>query len=169
MSSATPWIESTESLTVTLSDATGATIADATATGTIIDNDGTGQETGWADAVYSPYVDMGLYPPPDLVEISETYGVSYVNLGFMQADSDGNLAWAGLTALEPDSEHEQAQARNASIAAFEATGGEVAISMGGVANTTIAEVYASEGRSAEELAAQYESVIDAYDVEPPRL
>ena len=157
-------VETTESLVVTLSDANGATIADATATGVIIDNDGTGAETGWADAVYSPYVDMGLYPPADLVEVSQTYGVSYVNLAFMQADADGNLAWAGLTALEPDSQNEQAQAINASIAEFQAAGGEVAISMGGVSGTTIAEVYASDGKSAEELAAQYEAVIETYNV-----
>lgn len=101
---------------------------------------------------------------PNLLTLSKTYGTSLVTLGFMQADQNGNLAWAGLAALEPSSTNEQAVAINTSIATFKAAGGDVMISFGGASGTSIAQAYAAKGRTAQELAAAYAAVIDTYGV-----
>ena len=61
-------VEPTETFTVTLSNPTGATIATASATGTITNDDtattpgGTAQ---WGKSFFAPYVDMGAYPVPE--------------------------------------------------------------------------------------------------------
>lgn len=160
-------VEPTETFTVTLSDPVGAAIATASAVGTITGDDtattpgGTAQ---WGKSFFAPYIDMGAYPVPNLLALSQTYGTSLVVLGFMQADSNGNLAWAGLSALEPNSTNEQAIAINKSIADFKAAGGDVMISFGGAAGTSLAQDYAAKGRSAQELADAYAAVVDTYGV-----
>jgi len=160
-------VEPAETLTVTLSNPTGAAIATASAVGTIT-NDDTATTPGgtaeWGKTFFAPYIDMGAYPVPNLVALSKTYGTSLVTLGFMQADSNGVLAWAGLAALEPNSTNEQAIAINKSIADFKAAGGDVMISFGGAAGTSIAQDYAAKGRTAQELADAYAAVVDTYGV-----
>jgi hypothetical protein len=160
-------VEPGETFTVTLSNPVGATIATASAVGTIV-NDDTATTPGggaqWGTSFFAPYIDMGAYPVPNLLALSKTYGTSLVTLGFMQADQNGNLAWAGLAALEPNSTNEQAIAINKSIADFKAAGGDVMISLGGAAGTSLAQDYAAKGRSAQELADAYAAVIDTYGI-----
>ncbi|MCB0923554.1 MAG: hypothetical protein KDB50_03260 [Mycobacterium sp.] len=174
-------VEPDETFTVTLSNPSGATIARANATGTIVNDDvatdpgaGTGGGPGggvnsgnagdalWGEAFFAPYVDMTLYPTPDLIGIARDNGVSLLTLGFLQATQDGRPGWAGLAALATDSEHEQAQAINASIAAFKAAGGDVMISLGGANGVSLAQSYAQRGKSAQELADAYGAVVDTY-------
>ncbi|BBY66234.1 hypothetical protein MHEL_44770 [Mycolicibacterium helvum] len=161
-------VELDETFTVVLSNPSGATIGRATATGTITNDDATATTPGgtaqWGKSFFAPYIDMGAYPVPNLLALSKTYGTSLVTLGFMQADANGNLAWAGLAALEPNSTNEQAIAINSSIATFKAAGGDVMISFGGAAGTSIAQYYAGNGRSAQELADAYAAVVDTYGV-----
>lgn len=164
-------VEPAETFTVTLSNASGATISDASATGTITNDDtattpggDTGTTAQWGKSFFAPYVDMGAWPVPNLLALSKTYGTSLVTLGFMQADQNGNLAWAGLAALEPSSTNDQAVAINTSIATFKAAGGDVMISFGGASGTNIAQAYAAKGKSAQELANAYAAVIDTYGV-----
>ncbi len=160
-------VEPAETFTVTLFDAFGAKISRAIATGTILDDDtatAPGGTATWGKNFFAPYIDMGAYPVPNLLALSKTYGNSLVVLGFMQADSNGNLAWAGLAALEPNSTNEQAIAINKSIATFKAAGGDVMISLGGAAGTSIAQHYAAKGRSAQELADAYAAVVDRYGI-----
>ncbi|MCX2932270.1 glycosyl hydrolase family 18 protein [Mycobacterium sp. CVI_P3] len=160
-------VEPNETFTVTLSNPSGATIADASAVGTITNDDTASTPGGtaeWGDSFFAPYVDMGAYPVPNLLALSQSYGTSLMTLGFMQADADGNLAWAGLAALEPSSTNEQAIAINTSIATFKAAGGDVMISFGGASGTSIAQDYAAKGRSAQELADAYAAVVDTYGV-----
>ncbi len=154
-------VETNETFTVTLTNPSAATIA--TATTTITNDDAIVAQSG--DAVFAPYVDMGAYPVPDLTAIATQYGVTTLNLGFMQADPDGNLAWAGLTLLEPDSEFFQAQQINESIAEFQAAGGQIVVSLGGVSGTTIAQTYAAQGLDAQALADAYEGVIETYSLD----
>ncbi|WP_319432275.1 chitinase [Mycobacterium sp. RTGN5] len=159
-------VEPTETFTVALSNATGATIVTASAIGTITNDDTAtpGGKAQWGKTFFAPYVDMGAYPVPNLLALSKTYGTSLVTLGFMQVDEKGNLAWAGLSALEPNSTNEQAIAINQSIATFKAAGGDVMISFGGASGTSIAQYYAATGRSAQELADAYAAVVDTYGV-----
>ena len=160
-------VESTETFSVTLSNPTGATIAVASATGTITNDDTAttpGATAQWGTSFFAPYVDMGAWPVPNLLALSKTYGTSLMTLGFMQADQNGNLAWAGLAALEPSSTNEQAVAINTSIATFKAAGGDVMISFGGASGTSSAQAYAAKGKSAQDLANAYAAVIDSYGI-----
>ncbi len=166
--------EQHETFTVTLSSPVGATLADGSATGTITDDDtvttvpglnsGNPGDELWGEAFYAPYVDMGLWPVPDLVAIAQGRGASLVTLGFLQATPDGKLAWAGLSALAPDSDFEQAQAINSSIAALQAAGGDVMISLGGASGTSLAQWYATRGLSARSLADAYVAVAQTYSL-----
>ncbi|WP_286183014.1 Calx-beta domain-containing protein [Mycobacterium sp. PO1] len=166
--------EPNETFTVTLSSPVGATLADGSAIGTITDDDtvttmpglnsGNPGDELWGEAFYAPYVDMGLWPVPDLVAIAQSRGASLVTLGFLQATPDGKLAWAGLSALAPDSDFEQAQAINSSIAALQAAGGDVMISFGGASGTSLAQWYATRGLSARSLADAYVAVAQTYSL-----
>ncbi|MEI7546056.1 MAG: Calx-beta domain-containing protein, partial [Mycobacteriaceae bacterium] len=161
-------VEPSETFTVTLSAPTGATIARASATGTIINDDGLTQTGGttaqWGNAFFAPYVDMAGWPVPDLVAMSKATGASLFTLGFLQVDPAGNPAWGGYAVLEPNSTDAQAVAINKSIAALRAAGGDVMISFGGAAGTSLAQSYAARGLSAQALANAYAGVIDTYGV-----
>ncbi|MGY4709923.1 Calx-beta domain-containing protein [Mycolicibacterium sp. CBM1] len=160
-------VESAETFTVTLSNPTGATIADGSAIGTITNDDTASTPGGtaqWGTSFFAAYVDMGAWPVPNLLQLSQATGASLFTLGFMQADQNGKLAWAGLAALEPDSTTDQAKAINASIAALKAAGGDVMISFGGASGTSIAQAYAAKGLSAQALADAYSSVVTTYGV-----
>ena len=155
-------VEPNETFTVTLSKPSGATIVRATATGTILNDD---VATGtWGKSFFAPYVDMGAYPVANLLQMSQTTGTSLMIAGFMMADSNGNPAWSGLTALEPNATNSQEIAINQSIAAFKAAGGDVAVSFGGPVGTTLDESYAARGLSAQALANAYAGVLDTYQV-----
>ncbi|MFM8599018.1 MAG: Calx-beta domain-containing protein, partial [Mycobacterium sp.] len=94
-------VEPTETFTVTLTNPTGATFvsgaATASATGTITNDDTattpvTPPVVGdrWGTTFYAPYVDMGGWPVPDLLAISQTNGGgSLFTAAFMQATPDG--------------------------------------------------------------------------------
>ncbi|MFM9035071.1 MAG: glycosyl hydrolase family 18 protein, partial [Mycobacterium sp.] len=119
----------------------------------------------WGKAFYAPYVDMGGWPVPDLLAVSQTNGGgSLFTAAFMQATPDGRLAWAGLNALEPSAANDQAQSINRSIKALQAAGGDVMISLGGQAGTSLAQWGATRGMTAAQLAGAYAGVIDTYGV-----
>nr|WP_232786762.1 Calx-beta domain-containing protein [Mycolicibacterium aurum] len=167
-------VEQNETFFVTLSSPAGVTIGDGSATGTITDDDtvvvpgigglnsGNPGDALWGEAYFAPYVDMGLWPVPDLLTFAQQRGTSLLTLGFLQATPEGKLAWAGLSVLAPDSAHEQAKAINQSIAAFQAAGGDVMISLGGAAGTSLAQYYAARGLSAQALADAYAGVVNTY-------
>ena len=161
-------VEPTETFTVTLSAPSGATIARSTATATIITDDiapsTSGTTAQWGNAFFAPYVDMAGWPVPDLLALSKATGTSLLTLGFLQADSAGNPSWGGYTALALNSTNEQAVAINSSIEKFRAAGGDVMISLGGVAGTSVAQSYAARGLSAQALANAYAGVMDTYGV-----
>ena len=163
-------VEPNETFTVTLTNPTGATLATATATITNDDTTtptpGTGSGTAarWGETFFAPYVDMGGWPVPDLVTIARTNGVSLFTAAFLQATPGGKLGWAGLAALEPGATNEQAQAINQSIKALQDAGGDVMISLGGAAGTSLAQWYTAKGGSAQDLATAYVQVVDTYAV-----
>lgn len=168
--------EQNETFFVTLTSPSGATIGDGVATGTITDDDtvvtpGTGGANSgnpgdalWGEAFFAPYVDMGAWPVPNLLALAQQRGISLLTLGFMQATPDGKLAWAGLSALTPDSDFDQAKAINQSIAALQAAGGDVMISLGGASGTSLAQWYAAHGLGARALADAYAAVADTYSL-----
>jgi GH18 family chitinase len=125
-------------------------------------NSGNPGDTRWGEAFFAPYVDMGLWPVPDLVGIAQARGVSLVTLGFIQAAPDGQPAWAGLGALTLGSDFDQARQIDASIAALQAAGGDAMISLGGANGTSLARSAVAAGRTAAELAATYATIVDRY-------
>ena len=163
-------VEPTETFTVKLANPGNATLGTATATGTIT-NDDTATPVPpvagdrWGTTFYAPYVDMGGWPVPDLLAISRTNGGgSLFTAAFMQATPDGKLAWAGLNALEPGATNDQAQAINRSIKALRSAGGDVMISLGGQAGTSLAQWGSTRGMTAAQLAGAYAGVIDTYGI-----
>ena len=162
-------VEPTETFTVTLANPAGATLGTATATGTITNDDTATPPPAtadrWGTSFYSPYVDMGGWPVPDLLAISKTNGGgSLFTAAFMQADPNGKLAWAGLSALEPSATNDQAQAINRSIKALQSAGGDVMVSLGGQAGTSLAQWGSTHGMTAAQLAAAYAGVVDTYGI-----
>lgn len=163
-------VEPTETFTVTLANPSGATLGTATATGTITNDDTATPTTPvagdrWGTSFYAPYVDMGGWPVPDLVAISQANGGgSLFTAAFMQATPDGKLAWAGLNALEPGANNDQAKDINRSIKALQDAGGDVMVSLGGAAGTSLAQWGAAHGMTAQQLANAYAGVIDTYGI-----
>ncbi len=161
-------VESAETLTVTLSAPAGAALATASATGTIANDDTATTpvvtDPRWGSTFFAPYVDMAGWPVPDLLKISQSTGASLMTAAFLQATPDGKLGWAGLSALAPGAANEQAQAIDQAIKAFKAAGGDVMISLGGAAGTSLAQSYVARGLSAQQLADAYAGVVDTYGV-----
>jgi len=162
-------VEPNETFTVSLANPSGATIAGATATGIIVDDETVAPppvtSDRWGRTFYAPYVDMGGWPVPDLLAISQTNGGgSLFTAAFMQATPDGKLAWAGLNALEPGADNDQARAINRSIKALQDAGGDVMISLGGAAGTSLAQWGAARGMTATQLANAYVGVVDTYGI-----
>ncbi len=165
-------VEPNETFTVTLANPVGATLATASATGTITNDDtsapdpgtGPGTTAQWGDAFFAPYVDMAGWPVPDLIKIAQSNAVSLFTAAFLQATPEGKLGWAGLAALEPGAANDQAQAIDRAITSLQSAGGDVMISLGGAAGTSLAQWYTAKGRSAQDLANAYIDVVDTYGV-----
>ena len=129
-------------------------------------NSGNSGDAHWGEAYFAPYVDMALWPVPDLSAIAASRGTSLLTLGFLQASSSGQLGWGGLDALAitPTNNNDQARAIQASIAAFQQAGGDVMISLGGMNGTSLAQYGARNGWSAGTLAARYGEVVSRFQL-----
>jgi len=114
----------------------------------------------WKEQFFAPYVDMGLYPVPDLDGLARKYGVGLFTLGFMQASPSGKLAWGGYDVLTLDSTNEQAAAIRGEINALRAAGGDVMVSLGGAAGQSLAQYYAQKGLGTAALATAYGAMVD---------
>ena len=123
-------------------------------------NSGNSADKLWGEAFYAPYVDMALYPVPDLDGLARQHGVGLFTLAFLQATPTGEPAWAGLSALSLTSTNTQAVAIRREIGELRAAGGDVMVSMGGAAGTSQAQRFAKAGRSAADLAASYGNTVD---------
>jgi GH18 family chitinase len=129
-------------------------------------NSGNSGDSRWGEAYFAPYVDMALWPVPDLSAIAASRGTSLLTLGFLQASGSGQLGWGGLDALaiSGTNSNEQAQAIRASIQAFQQAGGDVMISLGGMNGSSLAQVGARNGMSASTLAARYAEVVTQFQL-----
>ncbi|MET9519433.1 cellulose binding domain-containing protein [Streptomyces sp. NPDC002994] len=104
-----------------------------------------------AGAKFAPYVDTSLYPAYDLVDTATKTGVKEFNLAFITSGGSCAPLWGGVTGLTSDKVAGQ-------IGALRAKGGDVRVSFGGAAGTELA----LNCSSADELAAAYGKVVDAY-------
>ncbi|MER7172666.1 cellulose binding domain-containing protein [Streptomyces mesophilus] len=101
---------------------------------------------------FAPFVDTSLAPAYDLVGTADKTGVKEFNLAFVTAGNGScTPLWGGSTALGEDKVASQ-------IGALRAKGGDVRVSFGGAAGSELALNCAS----ADDLAAAYGKVVDAY-------
>ena len=75
----------------------------------------------------------------------------------------------GVDGVGAGASGDQAKAIDQSIKALQDAGGDVMISMGGAAGTSLAQYYSAHGMSAQQLADAYAGMIDTYGVTPHRL
>ncbi|WP_167153047.1 cellulose binding domain-containing protein [Streptomyces sp. MBT27] len=102
-------------------------------------------------AGFAPFVDTSLYPTYDLAGTADKTGVKQFNLAFVTSGGGCNPLWGGVTDLPGDKVASQ-------IGALRAKGGDVRVSFGGASGSELGLVC----KSADELAAAYGKVIDAY-------
>lgn len=109
----------------------------------------------WPNHYYAPYVYMAGYPSYFLAKTAETTGIRYFTLGFiLDGPHECEAAWAGSIPLKnqnflgPDLQN------------LRQMGGDVIISFGGAAGTELAQACPD----VDSLVAQYQAVIDAYQV-----
>lgn len=105
-------------------------------------------------ALFAPYVDTSLFPPFSLTSAASQTGVKQFNLAFVVSGGGGcTPEWGGVTAIGNDPVAAQ-------IGALRAMGGDVRISFGGEDGSELAQACTS----VSQLAAAYQQVISAYDV-----
>ena len=102
---------------------------------------------------FAPYVDVGLYPPYDLVDAAKRTGVTTFNLAFVVSGGGCVPKWGGSQEL---GDNEVAKR----IGELRAAGGDVRVSFGGANGAELAQACTS----ATDLAAAYKKVIDAFDL-----
>jgi hypothetical protein len=106
-----------------------------------------------ASGGFSPYVDVGLFPPYDLVDASKRTGVKTFNLAFVVAGGGCTPKWGGSQEL---GDNEVAKKIND----LRAAGGDVRVSFGGANGTELARACTS----AADLAAAYKKAIDTFSL-----
>ncbi|MFE6983690.1 glycoside hydrolase family 18 protein [Streptomyces griseus] len=119
-----------------------------TPTPTVTGRPGGGGETG---ARFAPYIDTSLYPAYDLLDTATKTGVKEFHLAFITSGGGCAPLWGGVTGLGDDQVANQ-------IGALRDKGGDVRVSFGGAAGAELA----LNCSSADELAAAYGKVVDAY-------
>ncbi|RII19659.1 putative bifunctional chitinase/lysozyme precursor [Streptomyces sp. YIM 130001] len=102
---------------------------------------------------FAPFVDTSLEPAYDLLATAEETGVKEYNLAFVTSGGSCAPLWGGTTDLDNNPVANQ-------IGDLRAQGGDVRVSFGGASGSELALNCAS----ADELAAAYGKVVDAYDL-----
>jgi hypothetical protein len=143
--------QTTYSFTVDAIDAVGASAQTAALAVT----------TPASGAVYAPYIDMSITSDEDMMAIAQASGIKAFTLAFIQSTGPNSIAWAGTGSSSitndvlPNGTTVLSQ-----VQALQAAGDSVAISFGGAGGTDPA----MSSSSAQVLQAEYQSVIDRYQV-----
>lgn len=106
-----------------------------------------------AAAAFAPYIDTSLTPAYDMLDTAGKTGVKTFNLAFITSGGGCDPKWGGTGALDGDPVAQQ-------IPKLRAEGGDVRVSFGGAAGSELGLACGS----ADELAAAYGKVVDAYDL-----
>lgn len=108
----------------------------------------------WNSKIFIPYIDITLWPTPNIAQISKETGIKYFKLAFITANAmTPNVlqpAWAGI--INPDGFYET------EINELRKLGGDVCISFGGAAGEELGLKTTSE----VQLAGLYQTIIDQY-------
>ena len=108
--------------------------------------------------MFSPYIDMAMSQDDDLVAISQASGIQNFTLAFMLSSNQG-IGWQGQGSITDDTLANGSTILQ-QVQAIQAMGGNITISFGGAAG----QEAALTASSAATLQAEYQSVIDRYQV-----
>jgi hypothetical protein len=103
--------------------------------------------------IAAPFVDVGAWPTPNLTQIAETTGLRDFSMGFITAGTGCQASWFNAYTMSQGFEASD-------IASLRGIGGDVKPSFGGEAGTELAQACTD----VTALTAQYQSVIDTYDL-----
>lgn len=103
--------------------------------------------------LFAPYIDMLQSPTPSLAGIATATGQKYFSLAFIVAGRGCQATWAGSYTMTQNFEVDD-------VAALRAQSGDVIVSFGGADGTELALACSS----VSVLQAQYQAVIDKYDL-----
>ena len=109
--------------------------------------------------VVAPYVDMGLYPPADLVSIKNSTGIPAATLAFIVASGGSACtpSWGGYADYTVGGSGDFASA----ISAFRGAGGRAIVSFGGASGTELASACSTSSA----LTSAYRTVVDRYGID----
>ena len=103
--------------------------------------------------IAAPFVDIGAFPTPNLAQIAANTGLRAFSLGFIVAGAGCQATWFNAYTMSQGFEQ-------ADIASLRAIQGDVKPSFGGASGTELAQACTD----VTALTAQYQSVIDAYNL-----
>ncbi|AOK29798.1 MULTISPECIES: chitinase [Burkholderia] len=109
---------------------------------------------------YAPYLDVTLYPTPQIDKIGVTQGIQQFTLAFVVSNGQCVPSWGGVQQIGGGASGDLLASIAASLASYRAKGGEVAVSFGGEAGTPLMQACSS----VPALKAAYQTVIDTYDL-----
>lgn len=113
-----------------------------------------GGGSGHLPGIAAPFVDLGAFPTPNLTQIAETTGLRSFSLGFIvNGTSSCQATWFNAFTMSQGFEKDD-------INSLRALGADVKPSFGGEAGTELAQACTDVNA----LTAQYQSVIDAYNL-----
>jgi chitinase len=113
----------------------------------------------WPSQVFAPYVDVTLYPTPNLSSAMTAGGIKFFTLGFVVADPRNHKpSWGGYPADDINGSPYDVALR-AQVSAVRQQGGDVMISFGGQAGQELAQVITN----VKQLENAYQTVINDYN------
>ncbi|KUY50827.1 MULTISPECIES: chitinase [unclassified Burkholderia] len=125
-----------------------------------------------ANGIYAPYVDVSLYPTPQIDRIGMTQGIQQFTLAFVVSNGRCTPSWGGVQPIGNGATSDLLTILTQSIANYRAHGGEIAISFGGAGGVSLMQTCTTVSA----LKAAYQTVIDTYhlthldfDIEGPAL
>lgn len=104
---------------------------------------------------FTPYADVLLWPPTDLVAAMREGGSKYFTLAFVVSRNACEATWGGIIPVGDPSDDVRGR-----INAVRAAGGDVVVSFGGASGQELAQTCSS----VDALVSQYRRVVDTYSV-----
>ena len=117
-------------------------------------------QVSWPSQVYAPYVDMTLYPTPDLTGAMNAAGIKYFTAGFIVADPRNHKpSWGGYSTDDINGGPFDMAMRQ-QVSAVRQQGGDIMVSFGGAAGEELAQVITN----VKKLENAYQTVITDYNL-----
>ncbi|OHX16302.1 chitinase [Chromobacterium sphagni] len=109
---------------------------------------------------FAPYVDVTLWPTPQIDKIGVNQGIQQFTLAFVVAKGGCSPSWGGVLAIPGSAADQQLSAIKSGIDNFRAKGGEVMVSFGGANGTPLQQACTNNAS----LQAAYQTVLDTYQL-----